>query len=246
MGDKNQFLQVFTARRSKQRLSSFLGFLISLTCALTCPLSAEPVSNAPLTEVIFDGAEPDLSVAVIDGELYQLGDLYEDAQILGFYSQAVILKNLETSESVKCPVFETRPDAAVHQRALHLFISKQMKAIYEAQINYRHRFGDVYAEKIDTLVEQGFLKGFSGGVKEGYSFQIVETGQTQRLAMFPREATFRVLAEPLEPSEGSLYFTVNQLGEVRYAGTKFEASWGPVWDYNNPNAVPDKDIIREI
>lgn len=213
---------------------------------MSAPLAAEPVSNAPLTEVIFDGAEPDLSVAVIDGELYQLGDLYEDAQILGFDSQAIILKNLETSESVKCPVFETRVDAAVHQRALHFFISKQMKAIYEAQVKYRHRFGDVYAGNIDQLVEQGLLKGFNGGTKEGYSFRIIETGQTKRLAMFPREATFKALAEPLDPKEESLYFTVNHLGEVRYGITRFAAMWGPVWDYNNANAVPDREIIREI
>lgn len=213
---------------------------------MSAPLFAEPISNAPLTEVIFDGAEPDLSVAVIDGELYQLGDLYEDAQLLGFYPQAIILKNLATSESVKCPVFETRPDAAIHQRALHLFVSKQMKAIYEAQVKYRHRFGDIYAPKIDTLVEQGLLKGFNGGIKEGYSFQIIEIGQTKRLAMFPREATFKALAEPLEPSEGSLYFSVDHLGEVRYGSTRFAALWGPVWDYNNPTAVPDKEIIREI
>lgn len=221
-----------------------LGILAGL--AVCHCLSASPVSDTPLTEVIYDGAEPDLSVAAIGGELYQLGDIYEDAQILNFYPNAIILKNLATSESVKCPVFEAPADTKLHQRALNLFISKQMKAIYEAQTVYNQRFGDSYAPKLDVLVEQGLLKGFQNGIKVGYFFEIAETGKTKRLAIFPGEASFKAMAAPMKPEEGALYFSVDQRGEVRYAENRFESSWGPVWEYNDPTAVPIKKIIREV
>ncbi len=223
-------------------------FLLGLSAGLILsgPLNAAPVSDAPLTEVIYDGTEPDLSVAVIGGELYQLGDIYEDSQILNFYPQAIILKNLATSESVKCPVFESPADAKIHQRALHLFISKQMKSIYDAQVKYSHRFGNIHASKLDTLVEQGLLHGFKNGIKEGYFFEVTETGLTKRLALFPRQATFKAMAAPVQPVEGSFYFSVNHLGEVRYAENRFEASWGVVWEYNDPTTVPIKKIIREV
>lgn len=221
-------------------------FLI-LMCLLLCrPVAAEQLADSPLSIVIFDGAQPELSVAVIDGELYQLGDLYEDSQILEFSSRAVILKNIQTSESVKCPLFESKPDAAAHRRALHFFIYKQMKAIYEAQVAYRHRFGDVYAPNMDDLVEQGLLRGFTNGIKEGYYFRVTGVGQTRRLAMFPREATFKAVAEPLETGKEFYYFHVDQLGEVRYSETRMGAEWGPVWEYNDPVTTPIKKIIRDI
>lgn len=210
------------------------------------PAWAEALSDAPLSQIIYDKAQPDLSVGVIEENLYQVGDLYEQGQILEFYPRAVIFKNLETFDTVKCPVFETKIDSQTRRRAVHFFIYKQMKSIYEAQVAYRHKFGDEYAPSINELVEQGFLRGFDGGIKEGYEFTISEVTQTRRLAMFPRQAAFWAVASPLDKESEYYYFSVNDLGEVRYSETRTGVSWGPVWEYNDPSQPPLKKIIREV
>jgi hypothetical protein len=205
---------------------------------------AAQVSEYPLRDVIYDGSNPDLSVAVMGDELLETGDTYEGTKVIGFEPQAVILHRLETDEAVKCPVsFSPSPD--LRRIAIQFFIFKQMKAIHEAQRAYWEKFGGVYAEDLETLVRHGFLKGFETGRKQNYFFEIVETGRTRGTVLIPSEASYLAVAMPENP-ESDLIFTVNRLGEVRTGVTRIEANWGPVWEYSDHLPKPRQEIIRKI
>lgn len=208
------------------------------------PVYAAQVSDYPLREVVYDGSNPDLSVAIMGDELLELGSIYENTKVIGFENGSVILHHFENDSAVKClPSFA--PSPKLYKVALELFVYKQMKAIYEAQRAYWDKFGNVYAEDIQTLVHQGFLKGFENGRKKGYFFEIAETGQTRGFTMTPREATFLAVATP-ETSDGELIFTVNRLGEVRTGMSKTESTWGPVWEYSDHLAEPRQEVVRKI
>ncbi len=208
---------------------------------------ADQVSNYPLKEVVFDPSNPEMSVAVMGEQLLSLGDFYENTKVIGFEQDAVILHHFENAEAVKCLKQDApEEDPRVHRAAVEFFIYKQMTAIYEAQTQYWNKFGRTYSPDIETLVRQGFLKGFENGMKENYFFEVVEVGQSKARVMMPREATFLAAASPRDGAASGTFFTVNRLGEVRYGATKVEAPWGPVWEYNEHLNIPKQQVIREI
>ncbi len=204
------------------------------------------VSNYPLRDVVYDRSDPSLSVAVMGDEYLEMGSFYEDTQVTGFTPDAVVLHHFENDEAVKCLKQESLPPSTDQRRgAVQFFIAKQMKAIHQAQIAYWDKFGGVYAPDINTLVEQGFLKGFENQRKQGYFFEIVRLGQTKGFVMAPRESEFLAMASPENPEESDLFFSVNRLGEVRYGATRLEAEWGPVWDYSDLLTRPQQQVVRE-
>ncbi len=220
----------------------FSGFLLASFCIFFTGF--KNLADLPLREVIFDPGTPELSVAVMGDQLLEMGDFYEGGKIIGFERSAVILKKLEADDAVKCLVSgKAAVDEKLHQRAVHLFIAKQMKAIGEAQTAYWTKFGDTYAVDLGMLEKQGLIRGFKDGIKQNYFFEVGETGKTKPRVYFGNQPTFVALASPLEGSGGELYFSVNQLGEVRYGSNLFEASWGPVWEYNERLAVPAEKNI---
>lgn len=207
--------------------------------------------------VIFDGGNPDGSVGIVGQELLELGTVYENFEVIGFSGgggsppaswragasggepQAIVVKDLVSQDAIKW-LEDGEIDPLILSRARRLFMAKQMRAIYEAQLRYRDLFGDHFAPDLKTLLDQGLLaNGFSSGAqKQNYHFYIAETGQTPRLALWPREPTFVAVAEPLNPEEDPAYFSVDHLGQVRFAPSLNQLSWGPVWDYADRSGGP--------
>ncbi len=198
-------------------------------------LGLRRLSDLPVSEVIFDPGTPGLSVGVIGNTLVELGDFYEGAKIMGFDQAAVIVKNMQSDDQVKCLASGTT-DPKLRRKAVYLFVAKQMRAIGEAQRAYLEKFGDTYAHELEVLMRQGLVRGFKeDAVKQDYYFEISQLGKTKFMVMQGQDPAFLALASPVNPAEGDLYFSVNHLGEVRYGATLFEAAWGPVWEYNEAN-----------
>ena len=206
-------------------------------------------SPHPSIAVIFDPGNPDASVGIVGQELLELGTLYENFEVIGFERQAIVVKELESQDAMQWPEGgEMEPKILF--RARRLFMAKQMKAIYEAQLHYRDQFGDHFAPDLETLLNQGLLcNGFSakggepGAQKQNYRFYIAATGETPRLALLPREPTFFAVAEPLKPEEDPAYFSVDQLGQIRFASTLKALGWGPVWDYADRSGGPRSRVV---
>lgn len=203
--------------------------------------------NIKDTAILYDAGEPEASVGIYGDDFLEVGTLYENYRVIGFEPNAIIVRDQTVGEQEKW-VKNGRLDSKIRQQAKYLFVSKQMRLIYQAQMNYVEKFKDHYAISLNELIDQGFLNdGFRKGEKQGYRFKIEKTGDTKRMAPhFVREPIFLATAEPLNPEKDHYYFSVDQLGLVRYADTKRQITWGPVWDYNEVNAkVPTRVIVHD-
>lgn len=233
-----------TARGWEPCFLATLFFFISVSLPLGF---ADKISDFPLREVLYDASDPDLSVAVMGHEVLAVGDVYRDTRVTGMEPNAVVLDSIATDDHIKCLVQENQaPDSDLHRLALNYFVYYQMKRIYEAQTAFWNKFGRTYAPDLETLVRQGFLKGFENGSKLGYNFRIDELSETKDYTMAPRGESFWALASPQETGGANApYFAVNQRGEVRTGATAGEARWGPVWEYSEHAAAPLQQIVRQ-
>ena len=220
---------------------------MALLAALLLILGTPAWANTPPPDlqqiaVIFDPGNPQASVGIVGKDLLEQGDLYDqDFEVIGFEADAVIVRDVANQDSLKW-LKQGEVDTKLLQRAQQLFVVKQLRAIHLAQITYLQHFPDHYAPDLNTLLDQGLLAGgFENGIKMNYRFRIAQTGQTGRLAPhFIREATFYAVAEPVNSEEQALYFSVDQLGQVRSAASLQGASWGPIWDYADRTGGPSQ------
>lgn len=215
-------------------LSAFL-FL-----AFPAPLLADV---EPVYEIFYDAAEPARSVGILGESIVEAGSLYQHFRIINFEPEAIVAQDLETEDTAKWLKEKGELDSKLYQRAWHLFIVKQMRGIYEAQIEHFHKFGE-YAASLEKLVQQGFLAGgFEDGKKQGYHFSIAEAGVSKKWALeSQREPTFLAVAE-LQGQEQEFYFSVDQFGNVRYTPDRDQVKWGPVWDYADHSGGPGQRVI---
>ena len=228
-----------------------MALLTALLLILGGPAAwAEAVPDQQIA-VIFDPGNPQASVGIVGKDLLEQGDLYEDFEVIGFEAGAVIVKDLANQDSMKWPQ-QGEVDAKIFRKAQQLFIVKQLRAIHQAQISYLQRFPGHYAPDLNTLWDQELLAGgFENDAKMNYHFRIAATGQTGRLAPhFIREPTFYAVAEPMNldenPDKDSLYFSIDQLGQVRSAPSLTGVSSGPVWDYADHSSGPSqRQVVLE-
>lgn len=213
-----------------------MAFLIAVFFLMnSCAARAE--NEHTLLAVLYDPGDPMKSVAILPDALLEAGSLYRNYRVISFEPDAVVLQEQVSGEHLKW-VKEGEADENLVRRARNLFIVKQMKAVFEAQIAYLHHFGEGYAADLETLVRGGFLDdGFEDGRKQNYTFRI-----QQIRSEFSKEPSFLAVAEPLELEKKDYYFSVDQLGLVRYADTLVQASWGPVWEYGVPTAPLEKSL----
>ena len=186
-------------------------------------------SETSKVTILYDLGAPENSVGVIDGVLYESGDLYKNYQIMNFEPNALILEDMQTRDSLVLPGNELPEEEDVLKDAKHLFAVKQIRKIYEAQVHFLHDQKE-YASNIESLIEFGYLPdGFQDEVKQGYHFRIVDSKKE-----FNRDPEFQAVAEPEGGEESGLYyFFVDQLGIIRFGQTLYGASWGPSWDYTD-------------
>jgi hypothetical protein len=210
-----------------------LALLIFLLTFLLPVQAFAAVENLKAVEVIYDPGNPEASVGIYGEDLLETGEIYEDYTVISFESNAIIVRDGLITEQEKWLKNGSIPEE-LERKARWLFIAKQMRAIHEAQIKYLEKFSDHYAPSLADLINQGLLTdGFIDDTKEGYRFEIKETGETKRMAPhYIRLPTFLAAAVPLDPEKDKLYFSVDQLGQIRYAHSKRQLTWGPVWDYN--------------
>ena len=176
--------------------------------------------------VVYDKGNPQLSVAMIEDKLYEAEQVFRHHRIMTFDPTGVIAKDLITEDTVRWGVnSKTRPE--LEHLARHHFISKQMNAIYEAQVQYEQKFKKQYASDLQRLLSQGFLAGgFREAMKQDYKFEILETTQE-----YNQDPTFYAIAYPAVQMEEDYIFSVDHLGLVRFAKTRQHVRWAPVWDY---------------
>ena len=85
--------------------------------------------------------------------------------------------------------------------------------------------------------------GFENGQKQDYQFRIEKIGETGRRAPhYDRLPTFRAVAEPLDPETDRVFFSVDELGEVRCGSSLFHLLSAAIWDY----ADRTSPRVREI
>lgn len=215
-----------------------MALLIFWVFFLTFNASAFAEEGLPgqSVKIVFDGGNPDASVGIVGEELLELNSLYEEYEVVGFEEQTLIVKDRLSDDRLRWPQ-EGEIDEKVYARARQLFTAKQMRALYLAQLKYRDQFGDRFAPSLNALLDQGNLhNGFDAEAqKQNYRFAIVQTGQTRKFALQPREPTFYAIATPLNP-ETDPYFSVDQLGQIRFAPSLNMLSYGPIWDYADKSA----------
>ncbi len=222
--------------RSQRAYFVGLKFLILLGAALI--LSAFFLGSSARSEtvrmqdqpksVLYDLGDPQKSVGVIGNQLVELGSLFEDQEVAGFESGKIVLRNIETQEGTKW-IADSKLEGEILKEARHLFVAKQMKTIFEAQQKFFAKYRDHFAPDLETLIHEEFLAdGFEDqGLKQHYFFKIIETS-----ADFGKDPKFRALAAPEEDLQPELFFTVDELGLIRFAESESLALWGPVWEYS--------------
>ncbi len=192
-------------------------------------------SGESLINVLYNKGNPQDSVGILGDELIEAGDVVGTLKVVLFEPDAIVFQDEKSQDMVKWTI-RGSADTKLLQRARHLFVAKQMKAIYEGQMRYFHKFRESYAPSLDVLVRHGFLDGgFEDGVKQDYFFEISDLGETRKSTVtFKKEPTFTATAKPIHEEEGSFYFSVDYLGDVRYSTDPLQLSWAPVWNYNEP------------
>jgi hypothetical protein len=205
-------------------------------------LLAAPAYAVSLPEqnvaIIFDPGNPNASVGIVGHEMLETGSLQEEYEVIGFEKNAIIVKEQDTGDMIKW-LPQGKVDRKILSRARQWFIVKQMRAIYEAQMRYVEKAEDHYAPHLKHLIDHGFLAdGYEKSKKQGYKFRVAETGLTPKTAAVKREPTFFAVAEPLDPEKDPYYFSVDHLGQVRFAPALNILSWAPVWDYADRSGGP--------
>lgn len=197
--------------------------------------------------IFFDKGNPSNSVAIFNGQFLEQGDRIDSFEVLQFEPEAMILQDVRDGSPLKLPASGSiQAKNLVHGR--YLFVVKQLRAIHEAQIQYERKFGQGYSLDLETLIHQGFLKdGFGDNyTKQGYQFSILKTGKTKPWALtYQNLPTYVAMAEPTMTFDGSQanYFSIDYLGEIRFAKSRESVSWGPVWEYSN---ILDEIEIRDL
>ncbi len=192
-----------------------------------------------LSSVIYDSGNPETSVGILNGEIFEVGDLYENFQVVNFERDAIVLKDQENFDNLKWIVAgEAAVDPELLKKAKSYFVVRQLREIHAAQIKYLKEFEKGYAPDLTTLIRKGFLAdGFENDIKQGYFYRIAQTGETGRMAPhYVREPIFFAVAEPQQPEENGVFFSIDQLEVVRFSPTLYGVSWGPVWDYKDHSA----------
>ena len=218
-----------------------LRILVFLAISLPARAAETPV----VVTVLFDKASPSASVAIMKDAILQEGDFYRNCRVISFEPDAVVARENETEDTIKWLKSEgSKPRKGLRRKARCLFAVKQMKMIQAAQARYWEEFKKEFSPDLQTLVEQGFLpNGFSEWQKENYRYEMVRSGFKKKLAIDQKpEPYFSAIARPLR--KGDYYFTIDDLGTVRFSKNVSEISWAPVWDYSDQSGGPAKKIIR--
>ncbi len=187
----------------------------------------------PLNAVFYDSGDARRSVAVVGSTILQDDDYYRGYRVVTFTPDAVIFKRQEDGSGLNWPLNPENLNPSIHKLARHYFIVGQLRAVHLAQLQYEQQFKNGYAADIETLIRHGYLAdGFESGVKQDYYFQMADRPQE-----YGKEPTFLATASPVAAEE-DYYFSVDQLGQVRYADTPSQMTWGPVWDYRHHSTNP--------
>lgn len=194
--------------------------------------------------VIFDAGNPDASIGVVGEDVLELGSYYEDFEVVGFDAKNIIVKEQMTFDAIKWPV-QGKVPRKIRTRARERFVVKQLRAIYEAQMRYCEKFEDsAFAPSLRELINQEFLPdGFVESKKQNYLFEIVSVGRTPRMAAYKRQPTFYAVAKPLNPAKTPYYFSVDHLGQIRFAASLNNVAWGPVWDYTDKGGPRNHPVV---
>ena len=173
---------------------------------------------------------------IVNDQVLQFGDLYKGFRLIGVDYNGAVLEEAASREFYKY-LENGEPSEVVDRRAKYEFIVNQMKAIHQAQVDYQQTQGKGFAPDLETLISQSYLAdGFESYYqKHGYVFRVVETKE-----YYGKDPSFLAVAEPLE--EGDLYFSVDELGQVRTADTLAQIDWGPVWDYYEKNMTKIESV----
>ncbi len=221
-------------------MKSLMSGCINLVFLSLCvsPLQAQifdvPSYPKPV-KILFDFGNPNASVAIAGNEILELDSLYEQYQVIGFEENAVIVRDVVSADLLKW-FEEGKVNPKDFIKAKQLFIVKQMRAIYEAQVQFLHKYEQGYCASVQQLIQEEFLpNGFKANKKQNYEFEIKEVGQTRRLApQYEKEPIFLAIAKPINRKKDPYFFSVDHLGQVRYAKDIDMVSWAPIWEYLNP------------
>lgn len=218
-----------------------LGLLLFFAVILPARIAEPPV----VVDILFDEANPLASVAIMKDEILQEGDFYRNCRIISFEPGAVVARENETEDTIKWIKEEgAKPRKGLRRTARHLFAVKQMKIIYETQVQYLSEFKNGFAEDLQTLLEKELLPdGFQDWQKLDYRYELIKSGFKRKLAADQKpEPYFYAVASPLK--KGDYYFAINELGVVRFSKDLSELSWAPVWDYADRSGGPRQQVIR--
>lgn len=226
-----------------QRMALFYRVPVFVALAFVSLGAWDPVSAGAypaehvLKAVLFDSTEPKNSVGMIAHQFLEIGDDYENHEVLGFEPGRILLKNRATFEVIRIPAEDfMRSKDCVEIR--HRFVVKQLHAIYDAQAAYIAKYGDRYAPDLETLIKEELLPGgFSEGIKQDYFFSVLEIK-----AEFNKEPQFFVRASPVSSIQPDSFFSVDELGEIHFSDTKVLLPVGPVWDYFDHGAPRSEDL----
>ncbi len=200
-------------------------------------LPAAEVETLPVT-LFYDTGNANESVAILGPEILELGSRFERYEVIGFEPKAIVLEDEQTSEGMKIRE-KGQLGEVIQKDARHLFIVKQLRAIFRAQQAYFAKYGDHFAKDIATLIREELLPdGFEPDfLKHGYRFQVASTESE-----YGKDPDFLATAVPDESLQQELFFSVDGLGQVRYAETLAQIAWGPVWDYSPVEHTPNHFI----
>ena len=218
------------------------GLFLAFFLALPKVLIADQVK---VEAIFFDPGNPSMSIGLIENNtLLEVGDYYEGYRVISFSPNSVVLHHTSTQNPIKWMVNEedeSEINEEAYRHGVSRFIVKQLDAIYRAQAMHLQTFR-TYAEDLESLIQQGFLlDGFRDHVKMNYEFSITQTGKTQyRHLSSQRRLTFRAIAKPID--QKGYYFTVDELGEIRFAKDLDHLNWAPVWDYADHGAPGQRDL----
>ncbi len=194
--------------------------------------AAQAKEELPLA-ILFDRGNAEQSVAALGDRLLAKDDTYENYRVLTFEPHEIALEDEQSREMLKWAERGMTSDRMM-RRARHLFVVKQMKAIYESQIHYFHQFSEGYAPDLVTLIRQEYLAdGFENFRKQEYDFRITETS-----VEFKKDPTFLAIASPSETIRPDFYFSVDHLGLVRFTEIPDRLKQAPVWDYTDHGSGP--------
>ena len=219
--------------------------VLSLLVFLAISLPGRTAEPPVVVDVLFDEANPHVSVALMKDAVLEEGDFYRNCRIISFEPGAVVVRENATEDTLQWVKTEgSKPRKGMRRKARHLFALKQIKMIYEAQVLYLKEFDNGFAPNLQTLLEQGFLPGgfAEDGQKLDFHYENMKSGFKKEMAIDQKpEPYFFAVASPLR--KGDFYFAIDELGTVRFSKNLSELSWAPVWDYADQSGLSRK-VIR--